>query len=382
MLISTILPTSCVSPALPVTCGRLGLVVAPGLDHDVVLVARPEVPEDEPAVLAGRVCLQDAADTRALRATSRWTYGRVHHSVTLAPAIRLPRPVGHQAADPDGVLRVDRERELALAWTSWAGRRRSRWSSHRRRGPTVRPCRRGRAGRGGTRRRAGPDRRSCERRSRAVGHEQEHLGPGDRMARCIDDDAVESPSRGELQVGPGPVGLHLEPGEFAVIESEIRLRHVPRLDRDLPRSRRDRVPPFGVGRGLAARSGSIPALFAQQGIEADPGDALAGLGVDDPAGDRREPLEWDLELRDGAGADLDLVFRLGGDDAVLVEIGIDHVSARRQVVELERAVLVRRGGLADMNSSIRAASGAVGLAASRCKPKPERIAETARIGRP
>ena len=64
--------------------------------------------------------------------------------------------------------------------------------------------------------------------SRAVRHEHEHLGPGDRLAGPIDDDAVEPRRRGELQVGPGLVGLHVEHGEFAVIEPEIRLRHVLR----------------------------------------------------------------------------------------------------------------------------------------------------------
>ena len=47
-------------------------------------------------------------------------------------------------------------------------------------------------------------------------------------------------------------------------------------------------------------------------------NALAGLRVDEPAGNRREPLEWDLELRDGAGADSNLVLRLDRDDTVLV----------------------------------------------------------------
>ena len=93
VLIRTILPTSCVSPGLAGQSRRLGLVVPPGLDHDVVHQARPEAPEHEPAVLAGRVRLQDAADSTcpSIWAFS-WHTGRFHHSVTLAPAIRLPLP--------------------------------------------------------------------------------------------------------------------------------------------------------------------------------------------------------------------------------------------------------------------------------------------------
>ena len=42
--------------------GRLGLAPARGLDDDLVPIARPEVPEDEPAGLGGRVRFQRAAD--------------------------------------------------------------------------------------------------------------------------------------------------------------------------------------------------------------------------------------------------------------------------------------------------------------------------------
>ena len=47
--------------------GRLGLAPARGLDDDLVPVARPEVPEDEPAGLGGRVRFQPAADPLAQR---------------------------------------------------------------------------------------------------------------------------------------------------------------------------------------------------------------------------------------------------------------------------------------------------------------------------
>ena len=42
----------------------------------------------------------------------------------------------------------------------------------------------------------------------------------------------------------------------------------------------------------------------------DAGDALAGPGVDDPAGDGHQPLERDLDRGDAIRADLDVLDRL------------------------------------------------------------------------
>ena len=74
----------------------------------------------------------------------------------------LAAAVGHQAAEPDGVLRVDRERDLALdlAGPDHDGPVRRRIAGA---GPERPPCRRGRADRGGTSRR-GPVRIGSSRR--------------------------------------------------------------------------------------------------------------------------------------------------------------------------------------------------------------------------
>ena len=201
-------------------------------------------------------------------------------------------------------------------------------------GPAGAACRRGRADRGGTCRRGRSGSGPAGAEPPGIGRGREDLGAGDRLAGRVDHDAVELGRAGELQVGPGPVGLDVQPGAFAGPEPEIGLRQRVRLHLDLPRACLDRVSAVGVGLGLA--DGLEGVLGGEQRrAEADPRDPLAGLGVDDPAGDRHVPLERDLDPGDGVRADLDLLGHLGSRAGIAAEDGEDLVAARRQVVEPE-----------------------------------------------
>jgi hypothetical protein len=280
--------------------GRLGLAMALGLDRDLVAPARPEVPEDEPARLADRVRLEGIAHARPLHLgpiADVLATPRHGHPGPLEP---LSSPVGHHPADPEGILGIDREPELALDLL---------------RPDDDRPIGRRRPGPGPDRQRiirvelieveraAGPGRDRAIRHAESIGFglEHEHLGPDDRLSVRIDDDAVEPHRMGELQVGPGPIGGYIQLGAFVGIEPEIVLRHGARLDLERPRPGRDRVTAVRVGLGLVR----VRELATdQEAVDIDTRDPLAGLGVDDAAGDGQQSFERHLEFGDGVRADL------------------------------------------------------------------------------
>ena len=218
--------------------------MSPGLDYDVVTVRRPEATEDERAVLAGGIrFLHATGGHRGPTFLSRRVPARPPER-DLGAGDSLAAAVGHQATEPDAVLRVHHERNLGLPRPGHDG--------------TVRRCI---TGSGPEPRlvvgvelveverpvRSGP-RRLLATGPSALGCEQEvDLGGRNRMARLIDNDAVEADRVRELQVGDSLVGLDFEVGIFLGYRAEIRLRQSLGLDVDRAGLRQHRVSPLGIG---------------------------------------------------------------------------------------------------------------------------------------
>ena len=132
------------------------------------------------------------------------------------------------------------------------------------------------------------------------------------MARFVDDDAVELGRGASFRSGQVWSALTSRLGQFGCNRVRGASSGTPVGSiRILPGRAAIVYRPSASVVASADDPGSCPLRAAK--TKADSRDALAGPGVDDPAGNRRQPLERDLELRDGAGADLDLVCRLGGE---------------------------------------------------------------------
>ena len=185
--------------------------------------------------------------------------------------------------------------------------------------------------------RRGPHGDAPVRKPHRVRLDQVDRSPLDRLPGPVDHDAVERHGPRELEVGPVAVGSDVEPGTGLGVEPEMALRRRARLDQYLSRRDVDRVAPLRVGLVAVGVLEGIPR--EERRVHADPGDPFAARRVDDPAGDRHEAPERDVQAGDlRVGADLHVGDRVGLVTGIRVGEGGERVASRRQVFESEPAV--------------------------------------------